>query len=119
MIRRPPRSTLFPYTTLFRSLVNDGQGAIRVRCEHVARRGIERGSVHTGADGRGRHEATGLVIGDRQHAAATAAEQAVMRRIDGHRDPLLAGRRRPAAGGGGGPSPPFSPLPPVRPDFLV
>src|SRR5256886_11227935 len=24
MIRRPPRSTLFPYTTLFRSVVNDG-----------------------------------------------------------------------------------------------
>src|SRR2546429_5795276 len=24
MIRRPPRSTLFPYTTLFRSLVNEG-----------------------------------------------------------------------------------------------
>src|SRR2546429_6038191 len=29
MIRRPPRSTLFPYTTLFRSLqgVDDAQGA--------------------------------------------------------------------------------------------
>src|SRR2546428_12896216 len=26
MIRRPPRSTLFPYTTLFRSQVDDGQG---------------------------------------------------------------------------------------------
>src|SRR2546429_2563973 len=25
MIRRPPRSTLFPYTTLFRSLVQRGQ----------------------------------------------------------------------------------------------
>src|SRR3712207_8579698 len=25
MIRRPPRSTLFPYTTLFRSLVGTGQ----------------------------------------------------------------------------------------------
>src|SRR3712207_7883619 len=25
MIRRPPRSTLFPYTTLFRSLVGAGQ----------------------------------------------------------------------------------------------
>src|SRR5256885_11205372 len=25
MIRRPPRSTLFPYTTLFRSLANEGQ----------------------------------------------------------------------------------------------
>src|SRR2546422_1653886 len=24
MIRRPPRSTLFPYTTLFRSVVTDG-----------------------------------------------------------------------------------------------
>src|SRR5256886_12623686 len=29
MIRRPPRSTLFPYTTLFRSLVN-GQTGIAV-----------------------------------------------------------------------------------------
>src|SRR2546422_5829328 len=25
MIRRPPRSTLFPYTTLFRSLLTDGK----------------------------------------------------------------------------------------------
>src|SRR5256885_11463465 len=25
MIRRPPRSTLFPYTTLFRSMVNEGR----------------------------------------------------------------------------------------------
>src|SRR5690554_1885872 len=28
MIRRPPRSTLFPYTTLFRSGINIGQGKI-------------------------------------------------------------------------------------------
>src|SRR5256885_12933509 len=27
MIRRPPRSTLFPYTTLFRSLARTGRGA--------------------------------------------------------------------------------------------
>src|ERR1044072_2952542 len=27
MIRRPPRSTLFPYTTLFRSLNDDGGGS--------------------------------------------------------------------------------------------
>src|SRR6266545_8266072 len=27
MIRRPPRSTLFPYTTLFRSIASDGSGA--------------------------------------------------------------------------------------------
>src|SRR3712207_7762093 len=29
MIRRPPRSTLFPYTTLFRSRVPGGQGLRR------------------------------------------------------------------------------------------
>src|SRR2546430_13112393 len=29
MIRRPPRSTLFPYTTLFRSMVNLGGADIR------------------------------------------------------------------------------------------
>src|SRR5436309_8057704 len=29
MIRRPPRSTLFPYTTLFRSEGDGGQGAVR------------------------------------------------------------------------------------------
>src|SRR3989449_3632794 len=31
MIRRPPRSTLFPYTTLFRSCVNHLEGGIRMR----------------------------------------------------------------------------------------
>src|SRR5258708_38069374 len=29
MIRRPPRSTLFPYTTLFRSLGREGLGTLR------------------------------------------------------------------------------------------
>src|SRR3712207_6980100 len=28
MIRRPPRSTLFPYTTLFRSVLLPGRGAL-------------------------------------------------------------------------------------------
>src|SRR2546428_6658188 len=30
MIRRPPRSTLFPYTTLFRSLLASGEGVPNV-----------------------------------------------------------------------------------------
>src|SRR5688572_32071905 len=30
MIRRPPRSTLFPYTTLFRSCASDGPGDVLV-----------------------------------------------------------------------------------------
>src|SRR3712207_8946662 len=33
MIRRPPRSTLFPYTTLFRSLVAVGDGAFEEAVE--------------------------------------------------------------------------------------
>src|SRR2546426_6092221 len=32
MIRRPPRSTLFPYTTLFRSVATDGRPGRR-RCD--------------------------------------------------------------------------------------
>src|SRR5256885_11395532 len=37
MIRRPPRSTLFPYTTLFRSrrIRLLGDPILRVRCERV------------------------------------------------------------------------------------
>src|SRR3712207_8484319 len=35
MIRRPPRSTLFPYTTLFRSATTvEQQHAVAVACEH-------------------------------------------------------------------------------------
>src|SRR3712207_7535472 len=36
MIRRPPRSTLFPYTTLFRSLLPDGDGLVLIREVSVA-----------------------------------------------------------------------------------
>src|SRR5687767_15227461 len=35
MLRRPPRSTLFPYTTLFRSLQRRGPARIRDRDHHV------------------------------------------------------------------------------------
>src|SRR2546423_15643739 len=38
MIRRPPRSTLFPYTTLFRSRLVE-------LAPHLARRAVERGAM--------------------------------------------------------------------------
>src|SRR3712207_7754674 len=64
MIRRPPRSTLFPYTTLFRSLLGRGGGAstprrgprprqrcaVRCRPERVLTRrahGVKRSEEHT------------------------------------------------------------------------
>src|SRR5690349_22841504 len=36
MIRRPPRSTLFPYTTLFRSRDKDAVSAVAMLCEMAA-----------------------------------------------------------------------------------
>src|SRR2546430_3073913 len=36
MIRRPPRSTLFPYTTLFRSRANCGKASTFVRQQQTA-----------------------------------------------------------------------------------
>src|SRR5256885_7000677 len=42
MIRRPPRSTLFPYTTLFRSEARDPERAARAAAERLAAR-AERG----------------------------------------------------------------------------
>src|SRR2546422_4112070 len=41
MIRRPPRSTLFPYTTLFRSLVRENVAEQVGRHDHVELRGID------------------------------------------------------------------------------
>src|SRR5438094_4753670 len=37
MIRRPPRSTLFPYTTLFRSLASHGLRRREARCASTLR----------------------------------------------------------------------------------
>src|SRR3712207_9361097 len=60
MIRRPPRSTLFPYTTLFRSQVGNAWGKrtptrrLRTRVRHLGRRrdvGVRRGlDVDLGAE---------------------------------------------------------------------
>src|SRR5256885_12478972 len=58
MIRRPPRSTLFPYTTLFRSL-EDGQGR--------SRRVSQQDCRETKADGPGAHQPAG-------HAAERARQ---------------------------------------------
>src|SRR3989449_2860090 len=55
MIRRPPRSTLFPYTTLFRS-----------RC----RRGPHQRGDHLGGRGDRRRPRRGVLLGSGRHRAA-------------------------------------------------
>src|SRR2546430_11352051 len=56
MIRRPPRSTLFPYTTLFRSCAAEQAGGLQERADQAGLRrrrdGAERGL--TAAQQRGR-----------------------------------------------------------------
>src|SRR5260370_32735026 len=58
MIRRPPRSTLFPYTTLFRSRIQVGPardavhrgeiaGSHKLRGVHMLREGLARSEEHT------------------------------------------------------------------------
>src|SRR5688572_31845105 len=49
MIRRPPRSTLFPYTTLFRSYSTllSGMIALQAGCQPAAEKGTNRSEEHT------------------------------------------------------------------------
>src|SRR5256885_17143996 len=78
MIRRPPRSTLFPYTTLFRSrrILRDLRLEDRTRLEEVEaepRELLAHETQRDGADqdGGGRpaapREARGRDVGERQH----------------------------------------------------
>src|SRR3712207_9106983 len=48
MIRRPPRSTLFPYTTLFRSDVDDARRALTVALNDAYDRVIRSRSLSSG-----------------------------------------------------------------------
>jgi len=88
MIRRPPRSTLFPYTTLFRSLVRS-----RAAMEFALHRGAAVGAravvVHAGS----------AVLGNRWAAAMTQVREHVLPALDA----VPGGPRlliEPTAGGG-------------------
>src|SRR5690348_17584083 len=53
MIRRPPRSTLFPYTTLFRSVIHAGVAGMDNRLAHLLEerlRALEGGVGAAGQD---------------------------------------------------------------------
>src|SRR2546427_7104124 len=69
MIRRPPRSTLFPYTTLFRSHVADG--AAEQAAEHIQR--LARMRIGIGHGGGGHR----IRAGQRRHLSLQRAHRAV------------------------------------------
>src|SRR2546422_7196286 len=51
MIRRPPRSTLFPYTTLFRSKVRLSD--VKAQLEIILKNEISNRNIHLSEDSRG------------------------------------------------------------------
>src|SRR5205809_2409272 len=75
MIRRPPRSALFPYTTLFRS--EDGDGVLRevaregraLRPGHVAGPGIDGLRVPAVALGRARVQDQPALVRSEEHTS--------------------------------------------------
>src|SRR2546426_12308302 len=88
MIRRPPRSTLFPYTTLFRSLPRfapeDAVGAERLRRRSAGRVGrwdrvarLLAAGWRRGEGGRGGRERGSLCDVNAVHARATEAARHV------------------------------------------
>src|SRR3712207_8668800 len=63
MIRRPPRSTLFPYTTLFRSVYEDVVDAVGVAFHQVGGARVKGHVAPVGADGGSRAVTVRLVSG--------------------------------------------------------
>src|SRR3712207_7961853 len=81
MIRRPPRSTLFPYTTLFRSLpVAAGEDAAAGQVPG-ARTGVRCGRPDRGGAGRqGLHRATGAERSE-EHTSELQSRQYLVCRL--------------------------------------
>src|SRR2546427_12511439 len=96
MIRRPPRSTLFPYTTLFRSPrgVSSGDGATRTA------RSSKRGARMAERRFRDTVERWAIVAGPRRGRSPTGGPPGGGR---GHRGG--GGRREEGGGRGGGGGP--------------
>src|SRR5689334_23629690 len=72
MIRRPPRSTLFPYTTLFRSLVDHGVGLRDVTAGLVDET-IERNEVQWTVP----HYKKMLLLGDRKSTRLNSSHSSI------------------------------------------
>src|SRR5574341_1795889 len=96
MIRRPPRSTLFPYTTLFRSLAAAERGDLACSPHGGDRhqRGTRRGILHGLGVPRAR---AGIASGRQQQCSGAALEQALRHALVDHGVPLAGGAVRKAA----------------------
>src|SRR2546430_1004477 len=92
MIRRPPRSTLFPYTTLFRSVARADPGAARRLLVEQAHLAEELPAVEVG-----QHHFVAFLVLD--HHFYRTADDVVedVRQVAGVNDDGLGGHRADAA----------------------
>src|SRR5256885_7984588 len=83
MIRRPPRSTLFPYTTLFRSLEHHGDVLAAQRAQIALAQGIDVLAIDHDAPGRGLDEAVEHAHQGGLARARQAHDDGDLARLDG------------------------------------
>src|SRR5258708_23620014 len=112
MIRRPPRSTLFPYTTLFRSVYTDATvghnksvSVLHAAFREQARRAMLAGNQRAEAMWRARGGGVRGILPDAHHAGPGYIPGG------GGWTPACAGARPPV---GGGPPRPVRGAPPAR-----
>src|SRR2546422_3555503 len=108
MIRRPPRSTLFPYTTLFRSRRAAVVSLVLSQGAAPGRPLVRQGAPRAPRAQRGRGARPGGVRGGRDHLARGRARAA-------GRERLAELRALPRRGGGAHRVPPGAPVPGPRP----
>src|SRR5437870_7751862 len=88
MIRRPPRSTLFPYTTLFRSAVPCRRHRHVMGCiADIDSRCIRRSEEHTSELQSRGHLVCRLLLEKKKHRPITGAAGATRRREPGVDEP--------------------------------
>src|SRR5256885_13910937 len=99
MIRRPPRSTLFPYTTLFRSLSRAGR--VHILVPERWHRGRREAGKHRACAGYGRGlGAVAGIVGDGQRRAPRAGGGRGKGHIDGAKIGSASSRGREEVSGG-------------------
>src|SRR3712207_7683009 len=92
MIRRPPRSTLFPYTTLFRSDVEGQQGSGHVVAEPVARR-VPDAQEQVDPDRRGDRQEAQAEGRSEEHTSELQSRQYIVCRLLLEKKKYLADRK--------------------------
>src|SRR3712207_8563514 len=83
MIRRPPRSTLFPYTTLFRSLAGRDELRGRLVLQSPRPRRLRRRAAAEGEEGEGDKQQSRRVSGARseEHTSELQSRQYLVCRL--------------------------------------